>query len=121
MCDVVVGGDMEYSEKEILICEFFLACVELISLMIVPEHAKRASIEQIMVHPWLVEGYDHPVMFTLVCPFSPMTNYYITCYPSSFHPCFYILSLSQWRVMTYYSYLLSSLSLTQISEYQPHN
>lgn len=36
-------------------------CEELISLMIVPEHAKRASIEQIMDHPWLAEGYDQPI------------------------------------------------------------
>lgn len=40
-------------------------CEELISLMIVPDNAKRASIEQIMVHPWLAEGYDQPVTVPL--------------------------------------------------------
>lgn len=40
-------------------------CEELISLMLVPDHARRASIEQIMEHPWLLEGYEKPVTLSM--------------------------------------------------------
>lgn len=47
-------------------------CEELLNLMIVPEHAKRATIEQLMDHPWLKEGYGQPV--TVPLSVSPITE-----------------------------------------------
>lgn len=55
--DAVLRGEFTYPPDVKLSPE----CKELISLMLVPETAKRATIEQIMYHPWLTEGYGQPV------------------------------------------------------------
>lgn len=37
------------------------SCRDLINMMLVPDRATRASIDDIMQHPWLMEGYDQPI------------------------------------------------------------